>query len=76
MRVGEAAREIIDLATEVGADMIVLGEHRADALRSYFVKSISGRVTRAVSCPVVFAGPPQRTIARERVSSATPSTAS
>lgn len=76
VRVGEAAREIIDLVAEIGADMIVLGEHRADALRTYFVKSISGRVTRAVSCPVVFAGPPQRTIAGERARAATSPTAS
>ena len=57
VRQGDAAKEIAQLATEVGADMIVVGTHKPVHLKSLFVGSTAERVMAAARCPVVVAGP-------------------
>ena len=54
-RIGRAATEILRLAQEVGADMVLIGSHGG---RHRLLGSTSERVTREARCPV--------TVAREK----------
>jgi nucleotide-binding universal stress UspA family protein len=70
VRLGDSARELAQLATEVGADLIVVGTHKAPHLKSLFVGSTAAHLMAAAHCPVVVAGPrpkaePSQTIAIE-----------
>jgi nucleotide-binding universal stress UspA family protein len=60
VRRGDAAREIAQLATDVGADMIVVGTHKAPHLKSLFVGTTAARVMATTICPVFVAGPRPR----------------
>jgi nucleotide-binding universal stress UspA family protein len=60
VRRGDAAREIAQLATDVGADAIVVGTHKAPYLKSLFVGSTAERVMATAACPVLVAGPRPR----------------
>jgi nucleotide-binding universal stress UspA family protein len=57
---GGAAEEIVHIAEEHGADLIVVGTHERGALRRLFVGSVSAGVTRKAHCDVlvVHPGPP------------------
>jgi nucleotide-binding universal stress UspA family protein len=57
LRVGKPVREIVQLATEVGAGLIVLGSHKWPHLKSWFVGSVGERILAAAPCPVLVAGP-------------------
>ncbi len=57
VRKGEPAREIAQLATDVCADLIVVGTHKAPHLKNLFVGSTAERVMANAKCPVVVAGP-------------------
>jgi nucleotide-binding universal stress UspA family protein len=57
VRRGDAARAIAQLATEVSADMIVVGNHRVPHLKTMFLGSTAERVMAAAHCPVFVAGP-------------------
>jgi universal stress protein F len=52
LREGPAANQIIEEATALGCDAIVLGSHRPD-YRDYFLGSTAARVVRHAPCTVV-----------------------
>jgi nucleotide-binding universal stress UspA family protein len=51
--IGDPAAEIVALATELHADLIVVGSHGGDAIRRALVGSVAQRVVRDAACPVV-----------------------
>ena len=57
VRHGDAAREIAQLASEVSADMIVVGNHKVPHLKTIFMGSTAERVMATANCPVFVAGP-------------------
>jgi nucleotide-binding universal stress UspA family protein len=57
VRRGDAAQEIARLAGEVGADMIVVGAHKAPHLKNFFIGSTGERLLSSAKCPVLIAGP-------------------
>lgn len=61
LRAGGAAREIVELATNVAADLVVLGSHKAPHLRSWLVGSTAERVMASSPCPVLVAAPTAQT---------------
>jgi nucleotide-binding universal stress UspA family protein len=57
VRRGDAAHEIARLAGDVGADMIVVGAHKAPHLKNLFIGSTGERLMSIATCPVLVAGP-------------------
>jgi nucleotide-binding universal stress UspA family protein len=57
LRGGDAAHEIARLATDVGADAIIVGVHRPAHLKDMFISSTASRVMATATCPVFVAGP-------------------
>ncbi len=57
VRKGEPAHEIAQLATDLSADLIVVGTHKAPHLKNLFVGSTAERVMGSATCPVFVAGP-------------------
>ena len=57
VRQGDAAKEIAQLASDVGADVVVVGTHGPPPHRSLFVGSTAERVMATATCPVFVAGP-------------------
>jgi nucleotide-binding universal stress UspA family protein len=51
--VGKPADEILRVAREVGADLVVVGSHGVDPIAHLFVGSVAERVVRGAACPVV-----------------------
>jgi len=51
IRKGHAGRTIVDVATELGIDCIVMGSHKP-GLSDYFLGSTSARVVRHATCAV------------------------
>ena len=47
----------MQLATDLAADLIIVGTHKAPHLKNLFVGSTAERVLASASCPVVVAGP-------------------
>ncbi len=60
VRQGDAAKEIAQLAHEVGADMIVVGSHKGPHLKTLVLGTTAERVMAVSACPVVIAGPRPR----------------
>lgn len=60
VRQGDAAKEIAQLATDVGADVIVVGTHKPPHLKNLFVGSTAERVMATATCSVFVAGPRPR----------------
>jgi nucleotide-binding universal stress UspA family protein len=56
-RIGRPVHEILELADEVGADMIVIGSHGRTGLRRLFLGSTCEAVVRRARCPVIVARP-------------------
>src|SRR5205823_6936260 len=52
LRFGRADREIVLLAEEIGADLIVMGTHGRTKLERFFRDSVAERVLRAAPCAV------------------------
>ncbi len=52
LRTGNPAHEILDSATDNGADLIMLASHNPD-LRDYFIGSTAARVVRHAQCSVL-----------------------
>jgi nucleotide-binding universal stress UspA family protein len=50
---GDPAPEIVALAQELGAELIVVGSHGGDARHRLLVGSVASRVVRDAPCPVV-----------------------
>ncbi len=57
LRAGKPVREIVQLATEVRADLIVVGSHRGPHLRQWIVGSTAEKLIAAAPCPVLVASP-------------------
>jgi nucleotide-binding universal stress UspA family protein len=57
VRHGEPAQEIAQLATDLSADLIVVGTHKTPHLKNLFVGSTAERVMGSATCPVFVAGP-------------------
>jgi nucleotide-binding universal stress UspA family protein len=51
--VGKPSREILRVAAEVGADLIVMGEHGRGALERAMLGSTAHDVVRHAVCPVL-----------------------
>ncbi len=56
-RIGHAAKEIIKLADEVGADLIVVGTHGRKGVSRFLMGSIAEKVVRNGTCPVFVVRP-------------------
>lgn len=52
-RIGKPAREVLDLAREVGADVVVIGSHDHSKLERALLGSTSGTVSRDAGCTVL-----------------------
>jgi nucleotide-binding universal stress UspA family protein len=52
-RIGNAADAILSVAVEVHADLIFVGTHSKKGVERMFVGSVSERVVREASCPVM-----------------------
>ncbi len=57
VRKGDAGHEIAQLATDLGADLVVIGAHRGVHLKSLVLGSTAEHVMTRAPCPVVVAGP-------------------
>jgi nucleotide-binding universal stress UspA family protein len=53
LRMGEAATEIVDLAEELGAGLVVLGSRGLGGVRRALMGSVSDSVVRHAHCPVL-----------------------
>lgn len=56
-RIGNPAEEILDLAGEIGADLIFIGSHGRTGVERLLLGSVSERVVRKAKCPVLVARP-------------------
>lgn len=56
-RIGDPADEILDLAEEIGADMIIVGSHNRTTLGRFLLGSVSESVADRAGCTVVVARP-------------------
>jgi nucleotide-binding universal stress UspA family protein len=53
LRMGEAATEIVDLAEELGAGLVILGSRGLGGIRRALMGSVSDSVVRHAHCPVL-----------------------
>lgn len=56
-RIGKPADEILGLAAELGADLILIGTHGFTGLSRLVMGSVAERVVREAGCPVLVARP-------------------
>jgi len=54
---GDVAEQIVDYATEIGADMIVMGTHGYKGLEKIMFGSVADKVVRSALCPVTTINP-------------------
>ncbi len=57
VRMGNPAHEVVQLAREIAADLIVLGTQRPPHIKRLILGSVTERVVRCAGCPVLDAGP-------------------
>jgi nucleotide-binding universal stress UspA family protein len=62
LRAGKAVREIVQLATEVHAELIVLGADRAPRLKHWVLGSTAEKLIGCAPCPVLVAAPRPRMV--------------
>ncbi len=55
--IGEPALEVVELAREMGADLVVVGTHGRTGLRHALLGSVAERVVRRSGCPVLTVHP-------------------
>ncbi len=55
VRIGEAGPEILTLAEEVGANLILVGSHGRTGVKRMLLGSVSEQIVRAAKCPVLVA---------------------
>ena len=53
LREGTAERVIINMATELDADLIVMGTNGADHMSDYFLGTTASNVIKSANCPVL-----------------------
>jgi len=56
-RIGKAATEILELAEDVGADLIFVGSHGKTGVERLVLGSVSERIMREAKCPVMVVRP-------------------
>jgi nucleotide-binding universal stress UspA family protein len=56
VRMGHVARTIVDYATNVHANLIVMGTHGRTGLAHFIIGSVAERVVRLAPCPVLTVG--------------------
>jgi nucleotide-binding universal stress UspA family protein len=67
-RIGDAADEILGLAEDIGADLVVIGCRARGGLRRALVGSTTEAVVREAGCPVIVARPKEyRDVRLDRV---------
>jgi nucleotide-binding universal stress UspA family protein len=66
-RVGNASREILGMAEEMGSDLIVMGTHGCTALRWQLTGSVASAVLRGAQCAVLAQRPNDRALKREAI---------
>lgn len=54
LRDGDAAHEIIALAMEQRADLIIMATHRYSPVGKFFMGSVTDKVTKSSPCPVLW----------------------
>lgn len=54
-RIGDPVEEILDLAADFGADLIVVGSHGRTGIKRLLLGSVSEAVVRRAGCPVIVA---------------------
>jgi nucleotide-binding universal stress UspA family protein len=54
-RIGAPAEQILNLARELGADLVVIGSHGRTGLERVVLGSVSEKVVREARCPVIVA---------------------
>jgi nucleotide-binding universal stress UspA family protein len=54
-RIGKAADQILGLAQELGADLVMIGSHGKTGVERFVLGSVSERVVREAQCPVIVA---------------------
>jgi len=52
-RVGDAAKSILQVAEEVGAELIVMATHGRTSFLTFFLGSVAEQWVREASCPVL-----------------------
>ena len=57
LRSGEPVREILQLASDVSATMIIIGAHKGPHLKNWLASSVAHRLIEGSACPVLVAGP-------------------
>ena len=68
LRTGKRVREIVQLATEVGAQLIVVGANAGPHLKSWFVGTTAEQLLDSAPCAVVVAPPkPKGVVAHDPV---------
>jgi nucleotide-binding universal stress UspA family protein len=60
LRAGKPVREIVQLATELHADLIVIGSHKGPHLKSWLVGSTAEHLVASAPCAVLVASPRPR----------------
>ena len=50
---GKPAEKIVEIAQELGADMIVMGTHAREGLDRLFFGSVANEVVKSAKCPVM-----------------------
>ena len=59
VRTGSANEEIVNLATDEGAELIIMGTHGRTGLNSMLLGSVADRVIRFALCPVLTVRTPE-----------------
>ena len=53
MRIGDAARAILDFAAQDNSDLIVIGRQGRGAITQWLLGNVTGKVVRKATCPVL-----------------------
>ena len=53
VRIGDAARAILEFAEQDGSDLIVIGRQGRGALAQWLLGNVTGKVVRKAACPVL-----------------------
>ncbi|WP_428265718.1 universal stress protein [Haliangium sp.] len=62
VRIGRPAEELLALAAEADADLLVVGTHGHSGVKRWLVGSVAEQVVREAHCPVVVARPKDYTL--------------
>lgn len=57
---GRPAEKIVEIAKELGVDMIVMGTHAREGLDRLFFGSVANEVVKSAKCPVMTIRPPKK----------------